>query len=139
MSYTSLDIVEEYIQPNQERGIKARTRIKKDTIIGIYDGVISLFEIIEGRIKENNEHKYIVQIACEMNTLYGLVTPPSEKLHGIDFINHSCYPNVEAKNRIVLTAIRDIEAGEDLTLDYRKWDFIKEGISCWCNPSQCVI
>ena len=38
------------------------------------------------------------------------------------YINHDCHPNVEAEisedDRIEIRAIRDIAAGEELTIDY---------------------
>jgi SET domain-containing protein len=34
------------------------------------------------------------------------------------FLNHSCEPNVGVQGQIVFVAMRDIAAGEELTLDY---------------------
>jgi len=38
------------------------------------------------------------------------------------FINHSCEPNVGFAGNVVLVAMRDIEAGEELTTDYAMFD-----------------
>jgi SET domain-containing protein len=53
------------------------------------------------------------------------------------YVNHSCNPNCEAdikKGRILFTAIRDIEKGEELTIDYGEEyfdEFIKpHGCKC---------
>ena len=136
MTYTNWKYVEEIEIKDGEKGIRATTPIPQDTIIGIYDGDIVEYDIEAGRMKERQEHKYIVQIACTGSKLYGLV---SSRLSGIDFINHSCRPNIAPRDRTVLVAARPIEEGEVLTLDYTSWDFVPEGISCWCEPSHCVL
>jgi uncharacterized protein len=53
-------------------------------------------------------------------------------------INHSCEPNVGVAGNIVIVAMRDIHAGEELTLDYATFivdaDFAME---CHCGSRQC--
>ena len=54
------------------------------------------------------------------------------------YINHSCAPNCEADikgGRIMILAVRDIEAGEELTFDYGEEyfdEFIKP-VGCKCK------
>ena len=54
------------------------------------------------------------------------------------YINHSCEPNTEAEiddGRIVITAVRDIKNGEELTIDYDTEyfeEFIKP-VGCKCE------
>ena len=62
------------------------------------------------------------------------------------FINHSCNGNCEAdevRGRIFIKALRNIQAGEELTYDYglvtdepltRK---LKAEYPCWCGSKQC--
>jgi uncharacterized protein len=139
MSYTNLSLVEERILDNDEREIAARVDIPPGTVIGIYDGEIREFAVKEGRILDADAHKYIVQIALEGDVLFGLVSAPDAPFYGIDFINHSCHPNVVARDRVTLVAADAIKAGQRLTIDYRDWDLIPEGIPCWCSPSRCTI
>lgn len=136
MTYTNWKYVQEIEIDGDEKGIRAIAPIPRDTIIGIYDGDIIEYDIEDGLMKDRQEHKYIVQIACTGAKLYGLV---SSRLSGIDFINHSCRPNIVPRDRTVLVAARPIREGEILTLDYTQWDFVPEGISCWCKPSLCVL
>ena len=57
------------------------------------------------------------------------------------FINHSCNPNLEAEEwlvgsmpRMVLKAIRDIPAGNELTFFYNRHD----GTTCRCGTTNCL-
>lgn len=58
---------------------------------------------------------------------------------GAEYINHSCEPNVYAwvyRGHILYMSARDIEAGEELTLDYH---FAKdvEKVPCGCGTRTC--
>ena len=59
-----------------------------------------------------------------------------------DWHNHSCTPNCVVKDRLVVRSARDIEAGEQVTVDYLAAGItlIREGIACRCRPGcQTVI
>jgi SET domain-containing protein len=57
------------------------------------------------------------------------------------FINHSCDPNCEAdeiKGKVIITACRDIKAGEELTYDYNLYDGELDDRSlCHCGAANC--
>jgi len=53
------------------------------------------------------------------------------------FINHSCEPNVGFAGNIVLVAMRDIEAGEELTTDYAMFDDYDGDMTCSCGKPSC--
>jgi hypothetical protein len=62
------------------------------------------------------------------------------------WINHSCNPNLEARqsgNRVFLHALRDIQPGEELFYDYalmiegRKTAKDKKDHACLCGESNC--
>ncbi len=58
---------------------------------------------------------------------------------GAEYINHSCEPNCEArivKGHILYFARRDIEEGEELTVDY-KFDAKVEKVPCGCRSVAC--
>ena len=46
------------------------------------------------------------------------------------FLNHSCEPNVGVQGQIVFVAMRDVAAGEELTLDYGTIDHDAEPMAC---------
>ena len=56
------------------------------------------------------------------------------------FLNHSCEGNCETEEkdgRIVITAIRDIKAGEELTYAYNLHDSDDEPGLCYCGAVGC--
>lgn len=58
---------------------------------------------------------------------------------GAEFVNHCCEPNCHAwiyRNHILYMASRDIQAGEELTIDYR-FDPDVERVLCRCGAAGC--
>jgi SET domain-containing protein len=57
------------------------------------------------------------------------------------FLNHSCNPNCEteqdADDRIFISALRDIAAGEELTYEYNLYDSDDEHQNCFCAAPNC--
>jgi SET domain-containing protein len=51
------------------------------------------------------------------------------------FLNHSCEPNVGVQGQIVFVAMRDVAAGEELTLDYGTIDHDAEPMACRCGAA----
>jgi SET domain-containing protein len=53
------------------------------------------------------------------------------------FINHSCAPNVGFIGNVVLAAMRDVVAGEELTTDYALFDVPDTAWACSCGAPSC--
>jgi SET domain-containing protein len=53
------------------------------------------------------------------------------------FLNHSCEPNVGVQGQIVFVALRDVAAGEELTIDYGTIDHDAEPMTCRCGAANC--
>jgi len=53
------------------------------------------------------------------------------------YINHSCLPNCGLRGEITFIAIRDIEANEQLTIDYAFLDNEDYSFKCECGESCC--
>jgi SET domain-containing protein len=57
------------------------------------------------------------------------------------FINHSCNPNCEADeidDRVLITAIKNIPSGEELSYDYNLYDGDLDDLSpCYCGAKNC--
>ena len=53
------------------------------------------------------------------------------------FLNHSCEPNVGVQGQVVFVALRDVAAGEELTLDYGTIDHDAEPMACRCGAAAC--
>ena len=53
------------------------------------------------------------------------------------FSNHSCEPNIGVQGQIVFVAMRDIEAGEELTHDWATTDDDNYEMECRCGAPSC--
>jgi SET domain-containing protein len=57
------------------------------------------------------------------------------------FLNHSCAPNCateEIKGRILIRALRDIAAGEELVYEYNLYDSdLDDNADCYCGAPEC--
>lgn len=52
------------------------------------------------------------------------------------YINHSCEPNVEEKNRIGY-ALKNIKKGEEIIIDYDKIAYLEKPFKCHCGSKNC--
>lgn len=53
------------------------------------------------------------------------------------YTNHSCEPNIALQGQIVFVAMRDIEAGEELTHDWATTDDLDYEMQCNCGARTC--
>ncbi len=72
-----------------------------------------------------------------------LALPTSDTRESLDEqLNHSCDANIWLTNEVTVTAMRDIAAGEELTLDHATWNFDEaayadENQRCTCGKKNC--
>ena len=60
-------------------------------------------------------------------------------------INHSCEPNAEAmiwdhlsRDRVLIFAIKDIKAGDEITYDYKlQFNNVESLLPCLCGSTKC--
>lgn len=52
-------------------------------------------------------------------------------------INHSCEPNCGLYGQLGLVALRDIQAGEELTIDYAMAGTVLDDFDCACGAASC--
>ena len=99
--------------PIEGKGIFAGTDIPKGELLMIISG-----EVISGKECERREEEYN-NVYIFYNGRYYIDTINTDK---IKFINHSCSPNCDVrdrdKNTLNLVANQDIKQGEELTIDY---------------------
>jgi uncharacterized protein len=116
------------------RGLFAIERIDAGEIVAVKGGHI----VTTGQLQDlpdplpNSE----IQIA---DGLHLVALSPEEYEPVMLFINHSCEPNVGLAGNIVYVAMRDVAAGEELTIDYALFDDYdgQEIMSCHCNTASC--
>jgi SET domain-containing protein len=116
----------------QGRGLFAVAPIAKDEIVAIKGGHIvdsATLRALPGRLRNSD-----VQIADGFH-LVALDEAGYEPV--MLFINHSCEPNVGFAGNVVLVAMRDVAAGEELTTDYAMFDDHDEAMACQCGVASC--
>jgi SET domain-containing protein len=95
----------------------------------------SLYSLKKGRIVKHDE----IQNLSELEKMhldqigkdeYEIIEPPG------CYINHSCEPNVEEKDRTGY-ALRDIKKGEEITIDYDKIAYLEKPFECHCGSKNC--
>jgi hypothetical protein len=97
-------------------GLFTRERVRAGEALVLWGGVV-----IERAAYDPALHR------PRATTCYGaaqyLTTPVDEPALIDELMNHSCEPNLWMGDEVTVTAMRDIEAGEELTMDY----------ACWCD------
>jgi SET domain-containing protein len=114
------------------RGLVAVEPIGKDELVAIKGGHIvdtATLRTLPARLR-NSE----VQIA---DGFHLVALDDAEYEPVMLFINHSCEPNVGFGGNILLRAMRDISAGEELTTDYALFDDSDEQMDCNCGTASC--
>ena len=113
------------------RGLFAGCDIRRRAKIGEFEGEV--IPIAEARRRARSRRVIaIVELEREALDAHGMRT-------GFRYINHSCEPNTfmrRTSTRAEFYALRDIRAGEELTLDYG--DNHHEGrLACRCGAALC--
>lgn len=114
------------------RGLHAVEEIAKGEVVAVKGGHIVTTQTLHTLPDPlpNSE----VQIA---NGLHVVALTESEYEPSMLFLNHSCEPNVGFGGNIVLVAMSDIRAGEELTTDYALFDDYEGEMTCTCGTTQC--
>lgn len=112
-------------------GCYTTTPIRKGTRVVEYTGPRITKEAADAKY-ENSPTTYLFGVGNGDMVIDG---------HGTAmFLNHCCDPNCETgevKGRVWIKAIRDIEAGEELTYDYHLYDGDEDEARCNCGKAKC--
>jgi hypothetical protein len=118
--------------PIHGRGLFAREPITKGEIVCIKGGHIFNRQTL--RKVQPVLGPAEIQIAEDL--FIGPLT--SEEREGsMIFSNHSCDPNTGVQGQIVFVAVRDIQAGEELTHDWAMTDDDDYEMVCHCGAANC--
>ena len=141
MSWTNPAVAEVRDLGGGQRGLLERTDIKRDTVIGIFDGRAVVLNLKpDGKIDYGDEDpNLLVHLAVQDGKFYGIAPIRYDEVTGVDYMNHSCAPNCAIERTLVIRAAEDIKAGAELKWDYRISDIIPQGNPCWCDPPRCVL
>ena len=118
--------------PIQGRGLFAAAPIARGEIVAIKGGHIF------SRQTRNELEKTLgpAEIPIAEDLYIGPVSE-QERDGSMIFSNHSCDPNIGVQGQIVFVAMRDIEAGEELTHDWAMTDDEPDDMECHCGAPNC--
>jgi uncharacterized protein len=114
------------------RGLFAVADVAAGEVVAVKGGHIVTTEQLY-RLSEHLQNSDI-QIAEGLH-LVALTDDEYERV--MLFINHSCEPNVGFAGNVVLVAMRDVAAGEELTTDYALFDVPATPMECACGTVSC--
>ena len=114
------------------RGLFAKDPIREGEIVSVRGGHIITRQMEKEIIKPDGYWGY--PIADEF-VLAPLNTQEVESV--MMFLNHSCEPNVGILGQIIFVAMRNIDSGEELTIDYAMFGANNEPMRCNCRSSSC--
>jgi hypothetical protein len=131
-SYISAKAIKGRASHIQGRGLFAIAPIAAGQIVAVKAGHVVDTATLHGLPErlQNSE----IQIADGMH-LVALEEAEYEPV--MLFINHSCEPNVGFAGNIVLVAMREVAAGEELTTDYAFFDDHPGQMACRCGTAGC--
>ncbi len=118
--------------PIHGRGLFATESIAAGEIVAIKGGhIITRRQLAELQPRLGSAE---IQISDD---LFICPTSEAEREGSMIFSNHSCDPNIGVRGQIVFVALRDIEAGEELTHDWAMTDNDESAIDCHCGARNC--
>jgi uncharacterized protein len=114
------------------RGLFAIAAIAKGEIVVIKGGYILTREQRDEIAKELGPSE--IQITED---LFIGPTTLAEREGGMMHLNHCCEPNLGLQGQVVFVAMRDIAAGEELTIDYAMIGDEPDEMECQCGSEAC--
>ena len=114
------------------RGLFAVEPIAKGEIVCIKGGYILTGE----RLRSMPDWYGAAEIPIADNLFIGPLME-TEREGSMIFSNHSCDPNIGVQGQIVFVAMRDIQAGEELTHDWATTDDDDSTMECRCGSANC--
>jgi len=113
----------------QGRGMFASQPIAKGELIAVWGG--DVVATADWRKLPEEQRRQSAQVEEDF---YLVSTKPGPG----DFINHCCGPNAGLDGQIVIVAMRAIQAGEEVCIDYAMCDGSPgEEFSCACGAANC--
>lgn len=114
------------------RGLVAKEAILKGEVVAVKGGhIVTTATLVSLSERLQNSD---VQITDDLH----LVALDDDEYESVMlFMNHSCEPNVGFGGNVVLVAMRDIAADEEMTTDYALFDDYEGTMECGCGAVQC--
>jgi hypothetical protein len=117
-------------------GLFANSKIKKDEKIAMFGGYVMT------RKEEDSTPSDIYDNAIQIDDNLVIGTKNKDEIEDAAMLNHCCSANTGVKGQILLVAIKDIEPGEQVTLDFSTVLFHPKGVKpyrlkCLCGDKEC--
>lgn len=113
-----------------KRGMFAKEDIAKGEIVYIKGGhILTRSELFSSSVINS-------YLPISDDFFIGAISPEEESCVKL-YNNHSCDPNCGMHGEITFIAIKDIKAGEELTVDYAFIDNEDYSFECHCGSSMC--
>ena len=121
--------LKESVTSGKNIGTFAERPLSKGTVLAVFGGSVVTREGLAGFSPEDSTN--CLQVASD---LYLVPSPAGPG----DHINHSCDPNAGILGQIILVAMRDISAGEEICYDYAMTDSTDyDEFVCACGTARC--
>ena len=118
--------------PIQGKGLFARQAIARGEIVAVKGGHV--LTAAQWAALEPALGPAEIQIAED---LFIAPASPAARDGSMLYTNHSCDPNLAIQGQIALVAMRDIEADEELTIDWATTDDGDHVMQCRCGSPRC--
>jgi SET domain-containing protein len=115
------------------RGLFATCNVAKHEIVAVKGGHIVDREKLR---REVTPRLGPVEIQIDDDLFIAPVTDEERELSML-YSNHSCDPNLGIRGEISFVAMRDIQAGEELTHDWAMTDDDDYSVECKCGTANC--
>ena len=122
---------ESFKSPIQGFGVRETKPIKKDEIVMVIGGII---------IPRKDIYKYreiMGHIGIQVHDDFWIVPSDKKEAEETGIPNHSCNPNVGFDGSICYIAMRDIQQGEEILLDYAFMETEFQSFECNCGSTNC--
>lgn len=139
ISWTNKNIAHS-ISAIEGKGVYATGPIKAGELIAVFGGFVCSFEDLNELEKSDPKaFENFTQTAIQVDEHLVYSPTDTDQYSDIEYLNHSCEPNAGFSSPIHLVAMRDIDPGEEITMDYAMC--ISSGIfaieECECGRSSC--
>lgn len=113
------------------KGLIATEHISEGEPVVVYGGIV----IPKSDLQEYRE--IVGDYDVPFDDEFSIAPVSREEAVAIVSINHSCEPNLGWKNQIMLIAIKDVEPGQELAVEYAMHGGYPDEMVCSCGTSSC--
>ena len=115
---------------NGGKAVFAREPIEPRELVAIWSGRVVSADELDGLPAEIRRHTVQVEEALYLASLASDEPP--------DYLNHACDPNAGLDGQIAIVAMRAIQPGEEVTIDYAMCDGSPyDEFDCACGSPRC--